>query len=213
MKSVACEITEGLRERGFVHLTDTSDRSRLRFLADSVGNVVSEERIALRPGAHAYVAKPGPVPLHTDHPEVDLIAWLCEEQDPEDGASLLLDSRPVIEKLRAEERHLLHEVELWCPPLSGGPPTMRWPVLRATPRGHAVFCSPWLRSANAIASHEAVLERFRKSLSAALRETAISIRLAPGEAIFVDNRRMLHGRRAIAEGSRRSLHRLWIVEV
>ena len=49
--------------------------------------LVGQESIALRPGAHAYVAKPGRVPLHTDHPEVTFIGWLAEAQDATDGST------------------------------------------------------------------------------------------------------------------------------
>ena len=203
-------IVEGLESVGFVHVAEPLKASEYRTLASSIGAIVGDEQIALRPGAHAYVAKPGPVPLHTDHPEVDVVAWHCEEQDVLDGASLLLDTRPVVAGLPCRQRNLLNEVMLACPPLKGGPPMEQHPVLRTTPLGVAVFCSPWLRSASPIPSHEAALESFRMELSTRAKERVFRIRLRAGEALFVDNRRVLHGRAAIVETSRRRLQRLWI---
>jgi len=199
-----------LHTRGFAHVPGPIDVDAYRRLAVALGRIVGEESIALRPGAHAYVAKPGPVPLHTDHPEVDLVAWRCEEQDDVDGASLLFDARALVEGLSEGQRELLRQVELVCPPLSGGPPTLRFPVLRPDRTGDAIFCSPWLKSANAIPEHEDGLEYFRGRLSAEAKRSSVNVLLALGDALFVDNHRVLHGRRAIADASRRRRHRLWI---
>ncbi len=139
-----------------------------------------------------------------------MIGWWCERQDEADGASLLLDARTVVETLSEGDRALLRQVELWCPPRSGGPPTLRFPVLKATARGEAVFCSPWLKSANPIQAHEEVLGAFREKLSAAAKRSAVSVRLQAGSALFVDNTRVLHGRGAIGDRSQRRLHRLWL---
>ena len=208
--SFRSRIELGLRERGFIHVRDALTLDEFRGLGLTIGDVVGEERIALRPGAHAYVAKPGPVPLHTDQPEVEIIGWRCENQDDEDGASLLFDTRPFVEGLDVSLVDMLHDVQLVTPPLEGGPPTMRWPVLRRTASGDAVFCSPWLRSASSAPSHVSALERFREQLSRTIKRASTRVRMSAGEMLFVDNQRVLHGRGAIAPASRRVLHRLWI---
>lgn len=199
-----------LRHDGYAVVTGPLDREAFLALGRQLGGLLAEETIALRPGAHAYVAKPGPVPLHTDHPEVDVVAWLCEVQDDADGASRLLDTRPLVDSLAADERELLRRVHLAYPPLAGGPPTGRWPVLRPTGDGDAVFCSPWLRAVDAPPHHAAALDRFRESISRRASTAVVDIRLVPGDALFVDNRRVLHGRRAIAEASPRRLLRSWL---
>ena len=161
------DVVHDLRERGFAVAHHALDRTGYVALARELGVLLGEETIALRPGAHAYVAKPGRVPLHTDHPEVDLIGWWCETQDERDGASLLLDMRPVLAALAESERVVLRRVRLACPPLAGGPPTGTWPVLRPAPEGDAVFCSPWLNAVGASDAEADVLERFRRQLSVA----------------------------------------------
>lgn len=202
------EVIEAIRAHGFVHVPGPVDARAYRSLATTLGAIVGEERIALRAGAHAYVAKPGAVPFHTDHPAVEVIGWRCEQQDERDGASLLLDGRQVVATLGPEERRALATVALACPPLAGGPPTERHPVLWPTPRGVGVFCSPWLHAVEPAQQH--VLDRFRARLSAAVATAAIEVRLAPWSALFVDNHRLLHGRRAIGTTSSRRLHRLWM---
>ncbi len=174
------------------------------------GEVVGQERIALREGAHAYVARPGPVPLHTDHPDVDLVAWWCETQDEQDGATLLLDSAPILAALPPATRERLFAVRLACPPLAGGPPVESRPVLRHGEDGAALFCSPWLRAVEPAVGHQAELDALREALSVGARTQVRSRRLSQGDVLVVDNRRVLHGRGAIAASSRRVLHRVWI---
>jgi hypothetical protein len=203
-------LDEELRARGFAHVRATLDRASYLELARQLGDAVGTEIIALRPRAHAYVAKPGPVPLHTDHPAVDVIGWLCEAQDEADGASQLLDTRPIVDGLTTKERDELERVGLACPPLAGGPATERWPVLRRTAHGTAVFSSPWLRVIDDNAARQGAHDAFRQRLSHHARRAVEEVRLAPGEALFIDNRRILHGRRSITGNSHRTLVRVWL---
>lgn len=197
---------------GIVHVPGLLTPRDYLALAEQLGRVVQEERIALRPGAHAYVAKPGSVPLHTDHPDVDIIGWYCEEQDTVDGASLLLDAQPVVDALSAAELEALRGVEVACPPLAGGPPTEARPVLRRREGRDEVFCSPWLHPVLRTSANDAAVDGFRARVSAHARDAVREVHLRRGDALFIDNHRVLHGRRAIAEGSRRCLHRVWIRE-
>jgi Taurine catabolism dioxygenase TauD, TfdA family len=47
-------------------------------------------------------------------------------------------------------------------------------------------------------------------ISDAARRSAAEVRLSPGDLLVVDDRRVLHGRRAIVPSSARRLRRLWV---
>lgn len=202
-----------LARDGILFIERGVERSAFDAIVERIGAQIAEERIQLRPGAHAYVAKPGRVPLHTDHPDVDFIAWHCVEQDREDGASLLLDSRPTLEAMQRESpaRYAkLFDTTLVCPPLAGGPPTLARPVLRSDAEGTHLFCSPWLRAVDDHDGRGEALAELRERLSIAAKAQCISLRMQRGGVVVVDNRRVLHGRAPIAEDSRRRLDRVWI---
>jgi hypothetical protein len=206
-------LRASLEQRGFFFVEEGVSREQLQLLIDRLGAVISSERIALREGAHAYVAKPGRVPLHTDHPEVDLIAWHCIEQDLDDGASWLLDGLPVLEAMQREAKphfERLFDTRLECPPLQGGPPTRSYPVLREAQGRWRLFCSPWLRAVDASDGRGDALGALRVRLSDAAKHQLVRLRMKPGGVIIVDNGRVLHGRGAIAAQSRRWLERVWI---
>ncbi len=176
-------------------------------LVDALGEVVGEEAIRLREGAHAYVAKPGRVPLHTDHPRVDTIVWRCMAQDRVDGASWLLDTRPVLRAMPPALRDALAATNLECPPLAGGAPSLRHPVLWGDGE---LFCSPWLRAAPGETSAQSALDALRDRLSEAAAAHRVDVRLGEGDVLVVDNHRVLHGRGPLATDSPRHLHRVWI---
>jgi hypothetical protein len=199
-------VGRALQDAGYAVVRDL-DVDGYRALARALGPLVREDRVAIEEGARAYVARPNAVPFHNDHPQVETIAWRCERQDDLDGASLVLDARPVLARLDAADRRALRETILVVRLRIKGATAERWPVLRDSPRGELLFFAPWLEAISS-APDAPALERLR----AAFAETPpiARVRLAPGEAIFVDNQRLLHGRDAIAPNSERHLHRLWI---
>ncbi len=179
-------------------------------LASSLGEVVAIEAIELRPGVGSYACSPGPVPFHTDHPAVDVAAWQCVRQDPVDGASLLVDARGLVGRLSAADVTLLEALPLAYPPLAEGHATGFAPVLEPRPDGHALYFPPVVRPRAPEASSLATFRAFTDDVRNAGAAAPIRIRLAPNDALFVDNRRMLHGRAALRPGSPRLLRRAWI---
>jgi len=69
-----------------------------------------------------------------------------------------------------------------------------------------IFYAPWLVPDAA----PPVLRVLGESLRAEERFRVVEIRLEVGQTLIVDNHRMLHGRRALCEGSKRRLKRFWI---
>lgn len=207
----ARDVAASIREHGYAHVPGALDLRGFRNVASDMGHIVAEEIIELRESAHAYVAKPGPVPFHTDQAQVEIIGWLCRHQDEVDGSSLLLDSRTFLGAMDEANLELLRRVRLACPPVTGGPPSTAVPVLRASATRDLFFCSPWLDPVGGEAADREVLSHLWSAIVAAAAASTIRIRLAPGEALFIDNQRVMHGRAALPWNSRRQLHRVWVI--
>jgi len=165
-------------------------------LASALGETLLETRVALDARKSTYLAKPEPIPLHTDHPSVATIGWYCDQQDGEDGACLFVDARTVVD---AELERALDRETLRVPGVRAvGGPTTEVSVSRAG----KLFFAPWL------VTHES---KALDQLARRLREAEPSrVRLEAGDAVFIDNRRVLHGRGAIAPSSDRVLTRRWL---
>lgn len=195
-----------LRDQGFMWLERQHDEHEFIGLASKLGKIIDDTEVRIVPGKRTYLARPDPIPLHTDHPTADLIAWRCVAQDERDGASLLVDGRDVIAGLDRETRTVLHRLELPAMVRLGETAT---PTTVLAKEGERLFYAPWLEAVDRSAETRAALVAFRCVL-AGLQANARRIRLLPGHILVVDNRRMLHGRAALLPGSARRLRRFWI---
>lgn len=197
---------DALDRDGFVVLRDIGSPTEFERALAELGEVVLRTPVELRPNVGTYLCRSAAVPLHTDHPDVDVVAWWCERQDEQDGASILVDALAVIAGLDERTRTALGGVPVPCPTLArvaGGPCAAERTVVSAS---GGVYFAAWLSPTRS--GMAAVWRELAQRVEDAPRR---EVRLGPGEALFVDNRRMLHGRRALAEGSTRRLCRAWLV--
>jgi hypothetical protein len=203
------EVADALRRDGFFHARGIGQDEYLA-LAASLGEVVVVEEIELRPGVGSYACSPGPVPFHTDHPAVTSAAWYCVRQDPVDGASLLVDAQRFIGKLSLEQIALLERLRLAFPPLIAGHPPGAAPVLLPRSEGYGVYYPPIVRPQEPEPAALDVLRELAEKIREVGPNVQIRIRLQVTDALFIDNRRMLHGRGPLLPNSPRLLRRAWI---
>lgn len=203
------EVTDALRRDGFFHARGIG-RDKYLALAALLGDVMAVEEIELRPGVGSYACSPGPVPFHTDHPAVTSAAWYCERQDPVDGASLLVDAQQFIGKLSPEQIALLERLRLAFPPLITGHPPGAAPVLMPRPDGYGIYYPPVVRPEEPEPAALVALQELAEKVREFGPAVQIRIRLEVNDALFVDNRRMLHGRGPLRPNSPRLLRRAWI---
>lgn len=205
------DMVSALRHDGYAVASGLGSLSAYSDIANGLGRVLVRTTVELDPRRRTYVCNEDRVPFHTDHPAAKIIGWLCERQDEKDGASLLVDMRKATEALGASRAKALSEVHLPCPRLleiskSAHEPR---PILEVKGEELAFYYAHWLRPIRATEAGKEAWNTFFELLERdAIRP--IEIRLEPGDALFIDNRRMLHGRRRLPIGSARRLHRVWI---
>jgi hypothetical protein len=197
---------DALATNGFVRLAVEHSDTAFVQLARELGDVIDDTPVRVVPGKRTYLASPGAIPLHTDYPDADLIAWRCESQDDDDGASLLLDGRDVVRALDAPTREALTRAMLPAMVRLGDEP-LPTPILSGTGDLASIFYAPWLEP---VGRPDAALEPLRAFRRAVEQTQPTAHRLAPGDVLLVDNHRVLHGRGRILERSARRLRRLWI---
>lgn len=200
-------LGERLHRDGWALVREKLTPQEFERVATTLGRIVLETPVRLTPEARTYLSSPKPLPGHTDHPSVEYIAWHCLRQDDEDGASVLIDTRPILEQMGPEAAHLAH-VKLGCPPLKGLDPTETWPLTWSARGATRVYYAPWQRAITESIVQQRAYEAFR-NLTTTVVPT--KIRLDPGQVLVIDNRRILHGRGALRPGSQRELRRLWLI--
>lgn len=199
-------VLEQVREHGYAWLREPlTDESFVR-LARSLGEIVNDTPVRLVAHRRTYLTRPDAIPMHTDHPVADLIAWRCEEQDEHDGATLLVDGRAVLATLDEDALEQLKRVELPAM-VRLGDPAIWTPVVWENGDVLRLFFAPWLEPRRIDTRQSQGLQRLTRALEASRVEAA---RLLGGQVLIIDNHRFLHGRGRLVDGSRRRLRRLWI---
>lgn len=206
--STGVVVLDALAHAGFIKLSASYTEADFVGLARALGEVVDDTPVRVVAGKRTYLASPGAIPLHTDHPMADLIAWRCDSQDARDGASLLVDGRDVIARLGRDVRTVLTRTLLPAMVRLGDVPSPT-AILSDEEDDASLFFAPWLEPVQRRPESQDALVELRREL-ATLTASSHAVRLEPGDVLVVDNHRMLHGRGTLLPESTRRLRRLWI---
>jgi hypothetical protein len=151
--------------------------------------------------------------MHTDRPTAAILAWYCLAQDERVGATILLDTSDLAEHLSPDELTALRGVQVSYAlrqPGAPGEQVLQHPLLAGAGPRYEICYMPWTVSEPSSVDGGRALEKFADYVRQGQERRAIPIRLEPGESLFIDNRRMLHGRDALPEDSKRHMVRLYI---
>ena len=195
------EIKATLAREGLA--TCTVDENAVDAFLRRFGEIVEKTEVRQHEGVNTYLAGRDAVPLHTDHPEADFVAWRCETQDSQDGASVLADGHAIIQAMGMNATSL-RNVELHVPPQ-----LPRQTLNRASVwNGERLYYAPWYPVVNTDNEGRRALGIFTSLLAMGYGHRRI--RLQAGEMLLVDNGRWLHGRHKLPENSDRFLKRYWM---
>ncbi|MGZ0750361.1 TauD/TfdA family dioxygenase [Kluyvera sichuanensis] len=212
LKSVeqfATYVEEGLQRHGYCHIEQRLSFEQYVAINEYLGNVKSISDIKLNNESKLKFNKPESLSPHTDSPLVDTVAWYCIRQDPQVGSSVLIDCKPLIEALTESTREILRKTHIGFP-LYKRFKTDSYPILRLGTTSDEIYYTRWLLLDNYSEKQIGALQALESSISNAEQ---VVLRLKPGEALFVDNKRMLHGRDDIPQGSPRYLYRIHTTKV
>jgi hypothetical protein len=219
---LAAEVRRRLPDEGYVHIARVLTEEVFTAAAQLLGTIALRTDIrvdlqaddALRRSRDPlYADRPSVYRAdglwyHTDSPLIDVLAWYCVEQDAVDGTSALVDTGDLTNHFDdAEQAALSHvRVRAMMREADGSESAHEYPLLS----GGKVYYAPWLLSENLGDDERALAARFAGYIAQKDATAPIRIRLKPGEMLFVDNHRILHGRSEIPPDSKRHLVRFYI---
>jgi len=144
----------------------------------------------------------------------DYFLLLCAESSPEGGESFLVDGYAVVEELRANGHEAIVE-RLATVAVDQTEPDMQRsidPIIGRTPTGRMMLrLFPFQRpssESNDVDADATMIATWRASVIEAA-EAAPRFKLGRGEAVVVDNYRMMHAREAYTDLNRQ-MWRVWI---
>jgi gamma-butyrobetaine dioxygenase len=190
---------------------------RFGFVRETNYGRIFDVRIEPAPGNLAFTGRG--LELHTDNPYRDPTPTLqllhAIVMDDGGGETLFVDGFAHAEALRREVPDafdiLAHEpVRFTYAASSGARWSAQWPILDVDAKGAIRAVRLNHRSLDLALAEAEATERWYGAYLAFYRrlhvpEAALERRLKPGEVVIFDNRRILHGRRALTSGSPRWL--------
>lgn len=219
---LAAEVRERLPGEGYVHITRVLPEEVFTAAAQQLGTidlrtdirVDSQADDALRRARDPlYADRPSVyraegLTYHTDSPIIDVLAWYCVEQDAVDGTSALVDTGDIAHCFSENDQAVLSRVRVRTMIRDAGNREIvqEYPLFA----NGKVYYAQWLVCDDLGESERDLAARFADYIAQKDATAPIRIRLKPGEMLFVDNHRILHGRSEIPPDSRRHLVRLYI---
>ena len=203
--------TNDMNRRVFSSITSTGyvvvkniSREVFEKICKSIGEIVQSSDVKVS-GGDSYISSPLEVPFHTDNPKIPTVGWYCICQDDANGAILIVDGRNLIKSLSPESIRELGNMRVSLPNRDA-----TYPALIAG-NDEQIYYSPvrWgLFAKTATRPQIRAIREFEKLVSDA---DALEIKLRSGDALFINNKIMLHGRSSIPPDSNRHLIRNYMV--
>jgi hypothetical protein len=220
--AIAARVREELAARRWFHLDEQLDIAGFSAVLDRLGTVsrnmevvVSADREqAQREARRNNLPRPSiyqaaAMGFHTDPPPAEILAFHCVTQDDLNGASLLIDLGRIAADFTSGEIDGLCRIHVASSVINaaGVDEQVLIPLLTRHPDGPTINYTPW-----GVRRHEDPwLSDLLDKFECYIRERPIvSIRLKPGESLFIDNHRVLHGRGPLASNSKRLLLRVHV---
>lgn len=198
------DLSAIVADRGWALLPGRGPDAFARVPAALGASVLLGTEVAVREG-RALVTSDRALELHTDHHRARWIAWLCVAQTSEGGATRLADGRAALAQLSDDQRTHLAEIRLFEHGVFAAD-TGSHPLIEDGDGAPLLYASFWFDTVLDPGQRSA-LESFQRALH---RVEMANFRLAPGDVLVIDNRRMLHGRTAITGSRDRLLIRHWL---
>jgi hypothetical protein len=186
-----------------------ASRSDIRIDVERVQVQQRTRKVKNRPSAYQAQA----LGFHSDNPHMSVLAWYCMEQDETGGTMLLLDSSDVGEYFSADELSTLQEINIQVSERLLDSEEERFtlePLVSRDGSGYRVYYQPWLLLDSYEPEKAAALAKFSAYLKHKQSAGLLSVPIKKYQSLFIDNNRILHGRDAIAENSKRHLVRFFI---
>jgi hypothetical protein len=228
LPSTAGQVGEAIRDTldadGYLHLTWPMTMEDYEAVAGRVGTILQKNDVkvdsaraqsqeqARRIKGRGGIYSPGALGFHTD-PIADLVSWYCVDQDDGGAPMMMINLGDLEEHFSAEELEILSKVELLSPTRKPGAeqetltPT---PLLTKTSGKYQVYYAPWLLREPEDESIRKVAAKFTAYVRNKEETQLIVLPVKPGDTVFLDNHRMLHGRGELPQTSRRHLVRFYL---
>lgn len=198
-------FTDVLAEKGYATWSVDSYEN---FLAkcSSLGEIINITDVAADNNKGGLLVSNHGMGLHTDDPRANFVAWWCKSPAASGGETVLADTWKAITNLRENEIDLLKSVLVRVPQLDISQESIQSRPILIGDRD--TYFANWLL----IREPQFFSPEISKLLEKIRSFTVFKRRLEAMESLFINNKRILHGRTSFTDDDKvsRALVRVWI---
>ncbi len=211
-------LMETIDSAGYAHVKGPISYDEFESFSRQLGAIVYRTDLHITEGRKSVVYKSEEIGFHMDNPNVHIIGWYCVRQDKSDGSSMLVDTCDIERYFSPSEIAILQTIDLKCPhpllhdPDAGKEAFFLAPLLSRRRSVPQIYFADWLLLDSYDEKQANALDKFKDYLRQKQERELITVRLKEKEALFINNRRLLHGRGQIGRNSSRLIKRVWITD-
>jgi Taurine catabolism dioxygenase TauD, TfdA family len=218
-------ILNTLKTVGYVYIRQPLSLATFEMISQQLGTIELKTDIKVDPaqlqrqvhdritGGRPSTYQAEELDFHSDNPQMNVLAWYCLKQDAREGTLYLLDTESVASHLSPQELAVLTRTNVMYSNKLSKPDQeelLKEPLLIKIGSGYRVYYQSWLLLDTYDEEQKAALEGFSEYVRHLQSTSRISVRLEEQQSLFIDNRRMLHGRGRLPEDSSRHLIRFFL---
>ncbi len=200
-------IADSMKEKGFILLKSSNEEDYFNIIS-SLGETLYQTEVKMQAGKSNVVYNPQEILFHTDYPKADFVSWFCVNSGNREAPLELIDTVN-IRKMDADTLETLRGIKVGFK-CKIDREIYEAPLILDYKFGIGTTYNPWGLQSEMTDEQKSCYDKLLKIFEDAER---LVIDIDQGDILIIDNRRMLHGRREIAENSPRHLTRVFIKDV
>lgn len=198
-------VLAAITDRGYFCSKIAVGYDQFRALACALGDVVGTHDVQLNPRSGRLVSRKDAIPFHNDCSAfADFAGWYCIDPGVIATPTQFMDTKELLRNLGDEDIEKLTKVKVKEP----GRPVH--PLLSARGHNQRFYYLPWFITDFESEDIALAFCAFQTCIAQRTTQPVLEIALAAGEFCFVDDARLLHGRKALSYHDTRHLKRVWI---
>ncbi len=175
-------------------------------LGKKLGKIVLKKDVRVKSEPSEALETNESLPYHMDYINIDYIGWLGMVKNEFYEPTWLIDSRPIADKLSKKDQLVLSKVICEKEDFTK-------PMYELSTKTF-YYCPLIINPDSILPEHETdffrVMDKISELMLKEHRKNRIEVNLGKNEALFINNRFMLHARGNLHEDSKRHLKRIWV---
>lgn len=200
------KLNLNLQTHFYCHVAEKLAEKQFDALVNRLGEVTQTQVLCVDERSVYRHSHPSEFKLHTDSVVSQVIAMYCCDAGAKPVATEVVNISDLFDYFNLKEIEGLKTL-YFRDPFSLGADSI--PFLRGNRQSYEVYYADWLSEPAGNKAQDVLMDKLKFFIEQKAK-IATPVLLAPGESLFIMNRKLLHGRKEVDKNSSRKFKRVWI---